>query len=101
MHEKIFGYNGNDQIIQLVIINVIMLFTMRRNLVNLHGVGGGGGNGQFVVGQKCQDVDLLLGILARETEVRGDDLDSDVKCCSSTGKMVYLYPSWGALYSQE
>ena len=44
---------------------------------------------------------FVMGILARETEVREDELDSDVKYCSSTGKMVYLYPSQGALYSQE
>ena len=81
----------------ILILFTKYLFTSPKS----RGGGGGGGNGQFVVGQKCQDVDLLLGILARETVVRGDDLDSDVKCCSSTGKMVYLYPSWGALYSQE
>ena len=65
-----------------------------------HG-GGGGGNGQFVVGKKCQGVDLLWGILASETEVREDNLGSDVKYCNSTGKMVYSYPSQGALYSKE
>ena len=54
---------------------------------------GGGGYGQFVLGQKCEIDDLLWGIQARETEVPGDDLGSDVKYCSSTGKMVYSYPS--------
>ena len=48
MHEKIFGYNGNDQIIQLVIINVIMLFTMRRKFGQLARGGGGGGGGGTV-----------------------------------------------------
>ena len=66
-----------------------------------HRGGGGGGGGQFVVGQKCQDVDLFRGILARETEVQEEDLGSDAKYWSSTGKMVYSYPSRDGPYSQE
>ena len=58
-----------------------------------------GGKGKFLVGHKCQDVELLWGILAKETEVQEVDLGSDVKYWSNTGKMVYSYPSRGALYS--
>ena len=66
---------------------MFMLFKGMQIYMVLSKVTDRGGDGHFVFGQKCQDVDLLWGNLVRETEVQEEDLGSVVKYWSNTGKI--------------